>query len=201
MSYEMLPLSFDTADLSGLSANLIQSHHGNNYGGAVKRLNAIKEQLGKVDFDQIAGFSLNGLKREELIAYNSMLLHEIYFDSLGGKGVLKDGSLRLAIERDFGSVARWQSEFVAMGKALGGGSGWVILVKSPRDGALSNQWASDHCHNLAGGIPLLALDMYEHAYHIDFGAKAAAYVDAFMLNIDWDKIQTRWETLSQYELS
>lgn len=192
MSYEILPLSLDTTALSGLSATLIQSHHGNNYGGAVKRLNAIQEQLGNVDFDQVPGFVLNGLKREELIAYNSMLLHEIYFDSLGGDGLLPEGSLRSAIERDFGSVERWQSEFVAMGKALGGGSGWVVLGKSPRDGKLSNQWAADHCHTLAGGLPLLALDMYEHAYHIDFGAKAAAYVDAFMKNIDWNKIEKRW---------
>ncbi|RBA23660.1 superoxide dismutase [Herminiimonas fonticola] len=194
MSYELLPLPLDAATLTGLSATLIQSHHANNYGGAVKRLNAIQQQLGTVDFDQAPGFLLNGLKREELIAYNSMLLHEIYFDSLGGDGLLPNGSLRNAIERDFGSVERWQSEFVAMGKALGGGSGWVLLVKSPRDGKLCNQWASDHCHTLAGGMPVLALDMYEHAYHIDFGAKAAGYVDAFMKNIDWSRVEKRWST-------
>ncbi|HEY9826281.1 MAG TPA: Fe-Mn family superoxide dismutase, partial [Stenomitos sp.] len=159
------------------------------YGGAVKRLNLIQEQLGKTDFDQAPGFVLNGLKREELIAYNSMLLHEIYFDGLGGDGVLPSGLLRDAIERDFGSVARWQSEFVAMGKALGGGSGWVLLVKSPRDGKLSNQWAADHTQTLAGGMPILALDMYEHAYHIDFGAKAGEYVEAFMNNVNWTTVE------------
>jgi len=72
-----------------------------------------------------------------------------------------------------------------MGKAMGGGSGWVLLSWSPRDRCLVNQWASDHCHILAGGNPILALDMYEHSYHIDFGAKAASYVDTFMEAIRW----------------
>jgi superoxide dismutase, Fe-Mn family len=73
-----------------------------------------------------------------------------------------------------------------MGKALGGGSGWVLLSWSPRNRKLVNQWASDHCHTLAGGTPVLALDMYEHSYHIDFGAKAGSYVDAFMGALRWD---------------
>ena len=72
-----------------------------------------------------------------------------------------------------------------MGKALGGGSGWVLLTWSPRDRKFVNQWASDHCHTLAGATPILALDMYEHSYHIDFGAKAAGYVEAFMQAIRW----------------
>jgi superoxide dismutase len=82
-----------------------------------------------------------------------------------------DGALKTAIERDFGSLERWQAEFTAMGKALGGGSGWVLLTYSPRDGRLVNQWASDHAHTLAGGTPVLALDMYEHSYHMDYGAR------------------------------
>jgi Fe-Mn family superoxide dismutase len=79
-----------------------------------------------------------------------------------------------------------------MGKALGGGSGWVVLTRSPRDGKLGNVWAADHTHSLAGGTPILALDMYEHSYHIDFGSNAGAYVDAFMANIDWSKIAARF---------
>jgi superoxide dismutase, Fe-Mn family len=78
---------------------------------------------------------------------------------------------------------------VAMGKALGGGSGWVLLSWSPRDRKLVNQWASDHCHTLAGGTPILALDMYEHSDHIDFGAKAATYVDTFMDAIRWNNVE------------
>lgn len=82
-----------------------------------------------------------------------------------------------------------------MGKALGGGSGWVLLSWSPRLGKLSNQWAADHAHTLADGAPILALDMYEHSYHIDFGAKAGAYVDAFMENVNWQRVKTRFEAL------
>ncbi len=80
-----------------------------------------------------------------------------------------------------------------MGKALGGGSGWVLLCLQPREGRLVNQWAADHTHAVAGGVPLLALDMYEHAYHLDFGAAAGAYVDAFMLHIDWTQVYARYQ--------
>ena len=128
---------------------------------------------------------INGLKREEMIASGSMILHEVYFDSLGGTGGDPDGALKAAIERDFGSVDAWRTEFTAMGKAQGGGSGWTLLVWSPRRRRLVNAWAADHAHNLAGATPLIALDMYEHSYHMDFGAKAAAYVDAFMQNLSW----------------
>lgn len=124
-----------------------------------------------------------------------VILHEIYFDSLGASGK-PDGDLDIALARDFGSVARWTAEFTAMGKALGGGSGWVLLSWSPRLGRLVNQWAPDHTHTLADGVPVLALDMYEHSYHIDFGAKAAAYVDAFMENINWGNVATRFAALS-----
>ncbi|MCA8492776.1 superoxide dismutase [Burkholderia arboris] len=191
MTYQTKALPYDPTALPGLSEWLIRSHHENNYGGAVKRLNAITEQLAGIDPASTPVFVLNGLKREELIAANSMILHEIYFDSLG-TGDLLGGALSGAIERDFGSVDRWRAEFVSMGKALGGGSGWVLLSWSPRLGRLTNQWASDHAHTLADGAPLLALDMYEHAYHIDFGAKAGAYVDAFMQNINWTNVAARF---------
>ena len=181
MPFQARPISFKPPRLKGLSAKLIASHYENNYGGAVRRLNAIADELAASDPATLPGFRLNGLKREELIASNSMLLHEVYFDSLGeGGGGDPSGALAEAIARDFGSLARWRAEFVAMGKALGGGSGWVLLTWSPHDGRLVNTWASDHTQTLAGGTPLVALDMYEHAYQMDYGAKAAAYVDAVM---------------------
>lgn len=189
-TYQMKPLSCDPAKLPGLSEKLIVSHYDNNYGGAVKRLNAITAQLAGLDVATAPVFMLNGLKREELIAANSMILHEVYFDSLGVNGALQ-GELTAAIAKDFGSIERWHAEFTAMGKALGGGSGWVLLTYSPRDGRLVNQWASDHAHTLAGATPILALDMYEHAYHMDYGAKAAAYVDAFMKNISWASVELK----------
>lgn len=190
MSYQMKPLSCDPSRLTGLSEKLIVSHYENNYGGAVKRLNAITEQLQTLDFAKASVFAINGLKREELIAMNSMILHELYFDSLGA-AELSPG-LRNGLARDFGSVERWQAEFTAMGKAQGGGSGWVLLTYSRRDQRLLNQWAADHTCNLADAAPVLALDMYEHSYHIDYGAKAAAYVDAFMSNINWNNAAQRY---------
>lgn len=192
MSFEIQPLRTFPTPLRGLSDKLISSHHDNNYAGAVKRLNAIQTRMASLDFAQEPGFVLNGLKREELIAWNSMLLHEIHFDALGGNGELSDAELRAALVRDFGSVERWLAEFTAMGKALAGGSGWVLLTRTAHDGRLTNQWAADHCHVLAGGVPVLALDMYEHAYHLDYGARAAAYVDAYMANIDWQRVAQRW---------
>jgi Fe-Mn family superoxide dismutase len=193
MHFHARPISFKPPRLKGLSARLIASHYENNYGGAVRRLNAIRDDLAASDPAALPGFRLNGLKREELIATNSMLLHEVYFDSLGeGGGGEPDGALAEAITRDFGSLARWRAEFVAMGKALGGGSGWVVLTRSPRDGRLCNVWSADHTHSLAGGTPVLALDMYEHSYHLDFGSNAAGYVDAFMANIAWVRVTARW---------
>ena len=169
------------------------SHYENNYGGAVKRLNAISDQLRGLSFDAAPGFVLNGLKREELIAMNSMILHEAYFDGLGGEGGAPEGPLLDALARDFGSFDRWATQFTALGRALAGGSGWVLLTWSPRDEKLHNQWASDHTHSIVGAVALLALDMYEHAYHLDFGTKAAAYVDAFMRNVDWSSARGKWE--------
>ena len=167
MSYMPKPMSFDPKSISGISEKVLVSHYENNYVGAVKRLNAIGAQLAELDFAKAPNFVINGLKREELIAANSMILHEIYFDGLGG-GAKASGPLADAIARDFGSQERWRAEFVAMGKAEGGGSGWVILAYSPRDKRLVNQWAADHT--------VLVLDMYEHAYHMDYGAAAARYV-------------------------
>jgi Fe-Mn family superoxide dismutase len=195
MPYEMKPLSCDPTAIKGMSERLIVSHYENNYGGAVNRLNAITAQLSELDFAKTPGFVINGLKREELIASNSMILHELFFASLGGESA-PEGVLRDALARDFGSVDRWRSEFSAMGKAQGGGSGWVLLTWSPRDRKLVNQWAMDHTTTLAGGSPILALDMYEHAYHMDYGAKAGAYVDAFMAAINWPNVARAYGELS-----
>jgi Fe-Mn family superoxide dismutase len=196
MTYEAKPLPFDPKDIKGISEKVLVSHYENNYVGAVKRLNAIGTQLAELDFAKAPVFMINGLKREELIATNSMILHEAYFQGLGGGGAPK-GSLADAITKDFGSVDRWRTEFAAMGKAEGGGSGWVILAYSPRDKRLVNQWASDHTTTLAGGRPVLVLDMYEHAYHMDYGAKAASYVDVYMEAIRWENAAKLYEGYSR----
>src|SRR5450631_4398878 len=194
MPYQVKPMSFDPKAITGISEKVLVSHYENNYVGAVKRLNAIGTQLAELDFAKAPNFVINGLKREELVASNSMILHEIYFDGLGG-GAKAGGPLADAIARDFGSMERWRAEFSAMGKAEGGGSGWVILSYSPRDNRLVNSWAADHTMTLAGGHPVLVLDMYEHAYQIDYGAKAAAYVDAFMQGIRWEAAGQLFEKL------
>ena len=196
MTYEAKPLSLDPKTINGISEKVLVSHYENNYVGAVKRLNAIGAQLAELDFAKAPNFVINGLKREELIAANSMILHEVYFDSLGGAG-RPTGALGDAIARDFGSLERWRTEFSAMGKAEGGGSGWVILAYSPRDKRLVNQWAADHTTTLAGGRPVMVLDMYEHAYHMDYGAAAAKYVDVFMEAIRWDNAVKLYDRYSR----
>jgi len=196
MPYQIKPMPFDPKSITGMSEKVLVSHYENNYVGAVKRLNAIGTQIAELDFAKAPNFVINGLKREELIASNSMILHEIYFDGLGGASKPNAG-LADAIVRDFGSMDRWRAEFAAMGKAEGGGSGWVILAYSPRDKRLVNQWAADHTTTLAGGRPVLVLDMYEHAYHMDYGAAAAKYVDIYMEAIRWDNATKLYEQYSR----
>jgi len=194
MPYAMKPLACNPAGMNGLSEKIIVSHYENNYGGAVKRLNAIEQKLAELDWASAPIFVVNGLKREELIAANSMILHELYFDSLGSSTA--SPALQLQIEKDFGGMELWAAQFAAMGRAQGGGSGWVLLAWSARDNKLINTWAADHTCNLAGATPLLALDMYEHSYHMDFGAKAAAYVDAFMNNLNLAAASARLAALA-----
>ena len=184
MAYAAKPMPFDPQKIKGLSEKILVSHYENNYGGAVKRLNTILDQLASLDYNKVPGYLINGLKREELVATNSMILHEFYFAGLGEQNQPGAG-LADGIARDFGSMERWRSEFVAMGKAQGGGSGWVILTYSPRDKRLVNTWAADHTTTLAGGEPVLVLDMYELAYQMDFGARAADYVNTVMSAINW----------------
>jgi Fe-Mn family superoxide dismutase len=156
-------------------------------------LNAISQEIEQFDFSKTSDQSLARLKRDEIVALNSTLLHELYFASLGGDGRVLPDALASAIAKDFGSVDRWRQEFVGIANGLAGGSGWVLLTYVPRDGRLINQIASDHDPSIAGGVPILALDMYEHAYHLEFGANAGAYIAAFMRNIDWSAVQLRYE--------
>jgi Fe-Mn family superoxide dismutase len=185
--------------MNGLSERLLVSHYENNYGGALRRFNAIRARLAAPDWEHTPAFKINEVRREELIAASSVILHEIYFDSLGGHGDNPPSGLdeppaglARSLQQDFGGVRPWRAEFTSMAKALAGGSGWAILAWSARLGRLVNQWAADHAHNLPGATPLLALDMYEHAYHLDFGAKAAAYVDQVMANLNWERIGARY---------
>ncbi|HZP79858.1 MAG TPA: Fe-Mn family superoxide dismutase [Pseudolabrys sp.] len=193
MRYQIAPLFCRPWTLNGITPRLIESHYENNYGGAVARLNAIAEELAALDSQTAPAHVISRLKQEEMAALNSTLLHELYFASLGGDGRTVPETMASAIARDFGSVDRWRHEFIDLANALAIGSGWVLLTWVPRDRRLINQTVTDACPGIAGGIPILALDMYEHAYQIDFGTNAAAHVAAFMRNIDWNAVEGRYE--------
>lgn len=190
-SHQPKPLPFDPAKLRGLSERLLRSHHDNNYTGAVKRLNLIQQQLGRVPKDA-PPYQVGSLKREELIAANSMVLHELYFENLGGDGKA-DGAVRDLVKAQYGSAEAWEHDFRQTGLSLAGGPGWVILAFDPHQQAVHNYWSWDHTHSPAAGTPLLVMDMYEHSYAIDYGANARGYVDAFFQNLEWDEVNRRVE--------
>jgi Fe-Mn family superoxide dismutase len=193
MHYTLAPLHCRPWTLNGMTPRLIESHYEGNYGSALRRLNTITRELEALDPDTAPAGAINRLKRDEAIALNSTLLHELYFACLGGDGRSVPEPLAAALSRDFGSVDRWRKEFMALANGLAGGSGWVLLTWVPRDGRLLNQIGADHSQNTAGGVPILAIDMYEHAYHLDFGTNAQAYVATFMRNIDWNAVLGRFE--------
>ena len=199
MKYQIAPLFCRPWTLNGISARLIESHYENNYGGALHRLNALTEELEALDPATTPAHVLGRLKREESAALNSTLLHELYFASLGGDGRAVPEVMAAALDRDFGSAGRWRQEFIALATGLADESGWALLTYVPRDGRLLNQSATDHRQSIAGGIPILALDMYEHAYHLDFGANATAYIASFMRNIEWAAVQGRYEDAVKVE--
>lgn len=188
-NYEIKPLPFNPAKLHGISEKLIVSHHDKNYAGAVKRLGVIQEKIAQLPIDA-APFQIGSLKRESLIAMNSMILHEYYFGNLGGDGTV-GGDIKNVLKQQFGSQDAWEHDFKLTGQSLAGGSGWVILAYSPRDKTLINVWSSDHQVGLAAGVPILVMDMYEHAYQMDYGADAKAYIEAFFSNLDWDAVDKR----------
>lgn len=189
--HQVKPLPFDAAKLKGLSEKLITSHHQNNYSGAVKRLNQIQQQIGGLPKDA-APYQMGSLKREELIATNSMILHEFYFGNLGGDEKAS-GTIVDLLKSHYGSLEAWEQDFRLTGMSLGGGSGWVVLTYNLHDKVVQNSWASDHTQNLAWGTPLLVMDMFEHAYQMDYGANARGYIDAFFQNIKWDEVNRRAE--------
>lgn len=191
--HQAKPLKFDPAKLKGLSERLIRSHWENNYGGALKALNAIERRLAVLlSEEDLPPYVYGDLKREELVRTGSVVLHEHYFDNLGGDGRANGPVLQLLTEW-FGGYDAWHAEFTRMANGLAGGSGWVILAYNLHTGEVHNYWAWDHMHNVPMGRPLLVLDMYEHSYHLDYGAAAAKYVEAFMENVDWDEVNRRVE--------
>ncbi len=188
------PLPFDPAKLTGLSERLIRSHWENNYGGSVKALSAVKKRLGQALSDKdLPAYVYNDLKREHLLRTGSVVLHELYFDNLGGSGQA-GASDRQVLAQAFGSFDAWESEFRRIGAGLGGGSGWVVLGFNQHIRQLENYWMADHAHAPAATMPILVMDMYEHSYQMDYGAAAAKYIDAFFQNVNWEKVSARLGT-------
>ena len=185
------PLPFDPAKLKGISEKLIRSHWENNYSGAVKALNVVEQRLASMLGEKdLPPYVYGDVKREELVRTGSVVLHENYFANLSGDGKASGKVLDL-IKQWFGSYEQWEIEFKKTANALGGGSGWTILSYNLHTGEVHNYWAWDHMHNAPMGYPLLVLDMYEHAYHLDYGPAAAKYIDAFMQNVNWDEVNRR----------
>jgi superoxide dismutase, Fe-Mn family len=188
--HALVPLPFDPKKLRGISEKLVVSHHENNYGGALENLNKVEAALAQVTKDT-PGFVVAGLKERELTFSNSVTLHELYFGNLGGDGTAA-GEAAKALGATYGSLARWEEEFRATGASLGGGSGWVILSLEIPKRTLRIHGSGHHSQTKASAVPLLVMDMYEHAYQMDYGAAAAKYVDAFFANVRWAEVERRY---------
>lgn len=198
MSEEKTVKPLKYAELPGLSKRQLAEHHDVLYTGYVKKTNEIRAKVKSADLAEAnAVYSLiRGLKSEETFALNGIKLHEGYFESLGGAGTPSGKAIDL-IKEDFGSYEAWEREFRALGIAS---RGWVVLAYD---------WDEDRLHNFLcdahnqGGIwncsPLLILDMYEHAYFLDYGAKKKDYIEAFMKNVDWQHVDSLVDRLNIIE--
>lgn len=177
--------------LEGFSDNLLNIHF-TLYQGYVTNTNKVLDQLaawaseGKTATPEYAE-----LKRRLGWEWNGMRLHELYFGNLGGKKALDpSGKLGKAIAAEFGSVEKWEADFRATGAMRG--IGWVVLYQDAEGGRLVNQWIGEHDGgHLAGGEPILIMDVFEHAFFPDYGAKRADYIAAFFKNIDWAAAEAR----------
>jgi Fe-Mn family superoxide dismutase len=191
---EPKPLPFNPKSLRGLSERLVISHWENNYGGAIKSLNVTRDRLRALATSAEPPYLYNDFKREQLIRTGSVVLHELYFANLGGDGKAPT-AIRTGLSQSFGTFDAWETEFRKIGQGLGGGSGWVVLGYNEHLQLLENYWLADHAHNPPHTRPVLVMDMYEHAYHMDYGAAAAKYIDAFFANIQWDAVSVRMPRL------
>jgi superoxide dismutase, Fe-Mn family len=190
MDQPIAPIAVRPWTLNGLSERLIVSHYENNYGAAVRTLNALRGEMASLDARSPAHW-VRALKREELNARGSVVLHELYFGNLGGEGNQMPPEVGAILEEHFGSGTAWRRDFMATAQSLAGGSGWALLTYSRREKRFWNHIALDHTQAAVDAAPVLVLDMYEHAYHLDFGANATAYIDAFMRNVNWTAVLER----------
>ena len=191
MSYQ--PKDFNSLlGVEGLSDEMLNNHF-TLYQGYVKNTNSLLEKLRKmVDEDDVDPIYFSELKRRLGWEWNGMRLHELYFENMvkGGKGLDKDSELYKKIGKDFGSFENWEKDFRAIGVMRG--IGWVILYHDNINDRLINVWISEHdAGHLSGCKPILIMDVFEHAYMLDFGLSRADYIDTFMNIIDWEAVGKR----------
>lgn len=177
--------------IEGFSEPLLKNHF-TLYQGYVTNTNKVIEILEHMLKDKKAGTpEFAELKRRFGWEFNGMRLHEYYFENLGGKGSLDHyGTLGKQISCDFGSYEAWETDFKATGMMRG--IGWVILYEDNVNGKLYNVWINEHdLAHPAGCNPVLIMDVFEHAFMLDYGLKRADYIGAFFQNIDWAVIESR----------
>ncbi|MEY4761090.1 MAG: hypothetical protein RLZZ200_946 [Pseudomonadota bacterium] len=193
---EPTPLPFKPDALKGLSERLVKSHWENNYVGAVKALNVVRGRLAQAMADpDLPAYLYGAMKREQLMRSGSVAYHDLYFGNLGGNGQA-DAATRTLLSKHFGTFDAWESEFRRVGNALAGGTGWVMLAWNPALKTLENSWLLDHTNGVSGSTPILVMDLYEHAFHMDYGSAAAKYIDAFMTNVNWEVVAERLKTVA-----
>ncbi len=189
------PLPFAPGALQGLSERLLRSHHDNNYASAVRKLNEVRHALAAADPDQAGPYwsQYGSLKGAELAARNSAVLHELYFANLAPPSSADAGvslgraTARLVGDR-FGSMERFEAQLRGAAKAA---SGWVVLAADASTHTLEVVQTDGHAFGAWDAVPLLVLDVYEHAYALDFGADKNAYFTAFWRNVHWSEVDRR----------
>jgi Fe-Mn family superoxide dismutase len=177
--------------MPGFSDTLLNNHF-TLYQGYVANTNKVMDLLlAMIKDDQASTPQYAELKRRAGWEFNGMRLHELYFGNLGGKDPLnKAGKMASKLAEDFGSFETWEKDFRATGAMRG--IGWVILYQDNVTGRLFNQWINEHDGgHPAGCIPVLVMDVFEHAFIQDYGLKRAAYIEAFFNNIDWETAEKR----------
>ncbi|MFA6956907.1 MAG: superoxide dismutase [Thermoanaerobaculia bacterium] len=189
------PKTFDLSGLQGISDQTLEVHF-KLYAGYVTNTNVLNEQLAEMLKAGITPEKMpvySELKRRLGFEYNGMVLHEYYFGNMkkNGGGEAGAGSFRAAAEKSFGSFDLWKTDFVAVGKMRG--VGWAICFQDPSNGNLSNHWISDHEYgNVAGYHPVLVMDVWEHAFILDYKpADRPKYIESFLANIDWAAADAR----------
>ncbi len=180
--------------LIGISDKQIEFHFDTHYKGYVTKLNEVMEKLENVDRSKAnQNYSeYRALKVDETFNRMGVVLHELYFENLkDGEGTKPGAKLMEQVKKDFGSFERWKEDFKACGMAL---RGWAVLVFDLSTGKLINNGLDAHnVYTLTNTVPLLVLDVYEHAYYVDYGPKRAPYIDAFLENTNWDEVNRRFD--------